>query len=181
MTGENLLGVPPTLLNPEDGVAEALSVDPDKMLPSREELEAHVRRFPTSSLLWALLAERAFDEGQVIPSYAFARVGYHRGLDALRKGGWRGQGPIPWSHEPNRGVLRSLYALRRAAEAIDEIDEVTRLTDFLTNSDPTAIEAIETAQFHASQRAAAAESASPEVDAPESSTASTPETSTEGL
>ncbi|QWT24781.1 DUF3151 domain-containing protein [Subtercola sp. PAMC28395] len=191
MTGENLLGVPPTLLDPEDGVAEALSVDPDETLPSRDELEAHVRRFPTSSLLWALLAERAFDEGQVIPSYAFARVGYHRGLDALRKGGWRGHGPIPWSHEPNRGVLRSLYALRRAAEAIDEVDEVTRLTEFLTNSDPTAIEAIETAQFHASQRAAAAETASHETGAPEGSApdadtletseASTPETSTEGL
>ncbi|MEF2976998.1 DUF3151 domain-containing protein [Subtercola sp. YIM 133946] len=150
MTGENLLGVPPTLLNPDDDVVEALG---DRPL-SREELEAVVRRFPTSSLVWALLSDRAFESGEVIASYAFARVGYHRGLDALRKGGWRGQGPVPWSHEPNRGVLRSLYALRRAAEVIGEDDEVTRLSDFLEMSDPSAAEAIETANFRAAQAAA---------------------------
>lgn len=178
--------MPPTLLNPEDGVAEALTVDPDEVLPCREELEAHVKRFPTSSLLWALLAERAFEEGQIIPSYAFARVGYHRGLDALRKGGWRGQGPIPWSHEPNRGVLRSLYALRRAAEVIGETDEVTRLTEFLQNSDATAIHAIETAQYQAAQHQAATtrpEARAGEASAPVTSArvTSAPSTNTEGL
>ncbi|MCU1480393.1 MAG: hypothetical protein JWQ19_1179 [Subtercola sp.] len=165
MTGENLLGVPPTLLNPEDGVAEALAAEPlgaDSLgaeplgadsNSARERLEVIVRSFPTSSLVWALLSDEAFAAGQVIPSYAYARVGYHRGLDALRKGGWRGQGPVPWSHEPNRGVLRSLYALRRAAEAIGEADEVTRLGDFLQMSDPGAVAAIE-AETHAAPRAA---------------------------
>ncbi|UFS58894.1 DUF3151 domain-containing protein [Subtercola endophyticus] len=144
MTGENLLGVPPTLLNPDDGVAEALAAEPaGDGSNSRQRLEVIIRSFPTSSLVWALLSDEAFAAGEVIPSYAYARVGYHRGLDALRKGGWRGQGPVPWSHKPNRGVLRSLYALRRAAEAIGEADEVTRLTDFLQMSDPGAVAAIE--------------------------------------
>ncbi|PPF79894.1 DUF3151 domain-containing protein [Subtercola sp. Z020] len=140
MTGENLLGIPPTLLN-ADGVGEALAAS--ATAPSAAELEALARQHPTSSLAWALLSDSAFDAGQILPSYAYARVGYHRGLDALRKGGWRGQGPVPWSHEPNRGVLRSLYALRRAAEAIGEQDEVVRLTEFLTGADPQAAPAIE--------------------------------------
>ncbi|MEA9987262.1 MULTISPECIES: DUF3151 domain-containing protein [Subtercola] len=149
MTGENLLGVPPTLLNPEPGSIEVLSSHPDGSSPSQVELELLVQRFPTSSLVWALLSDRAFEAGQIIPSYAFARVGYHRGLDALRKGGWRGQGPVPWSHEPNRGVLRALYALRRAAEQIGETDEVTRLTEFLIGADATVIQTIETAHYRA--------------------------------
>ena len=43
--------------------------------------------------------------------YAYARTGYHRGLDQLRRSGWKGAGPVPWSHEPNRGFLRALAAL----------------------------------------------------------------------
>jgi hypothetical protein len=89
------------------------------------------------------MSNDAWDEGRVVESYAFARVGYHRGLDALRKAGWRGQGPVPFSHEPNRGFLRSLYALRRAAAAIGEVDEVDRIGTFLRDSDSSAVEAIE--------------------------------------
>ena len=77
-------------------------------------------RVPTSSAAWAALADRAFAAGNVVESYAYARVGYHRGLDALRRAGWKGHGPIPWAHEPNRGFLRSLHALGRAAAAIGE-------------------------------------------------------------
>ena len=70
-------------------------------------------------------------------SYAYARTGYHRGLDALRRAGWRGQGPVPWEHEPNRGFLRALAALARAANAIDETEEVHRCTEFLRASSAT--------------------------------------------
>lgn len=135
MIGENLLGPEPTLLAEEPDVAAALAAGD---LP--EDL---ARKFPASPLAWALLAEEAADEGREIEAYAFARVGYHRGLDSLRKSGWRGAGPVPWSHEPNRGVLRALYALRRGAAAIGETDEVDRLTEFLNGADPEAIAAIE--------------------------------------
>jgi hypothetical protein len=50
---------------------------------------------------------------------------------------------VPWSHEPNRGVLRSLWALRRGAAAIGEADEVERLTTFLDDADPAAAPALE--------------------------------------
>lgn len=132
--GENLLGPEPTCLA-EDPAAALLSQGLDAATVVREH--------PASPLAWATLADLADAEGREVEAYAFARVGYHRGLDALRKSGWRGAGPVPWSHEPNRGVLRALYALRRAAERIGEHDEVERLTEFLQGADPAAILAIE--------------------------------------
>ena len=135
MIGENLLGPEPTLLAPETAVAEALAAG--------LEPEAVVRAHPESPLAWVELSDAAAAEGREIEAYAFARVGYHRGLDSLRKSGWRGAGPVPWSHEPNRGVLRALYALRRGAVAIGEQGEVERLTEFLNGADPQAIAAIE--------------------------------------
>lgn len=135
MIGKNLLGPEPTLLAPETEVAAALAAG--------DGPEAVVRAHQESPLAWVELADAANAEGREIEAYAFARVGYHRGLDRLRKSGWRGAGPVPWSHEPNRGVLRALYALRRGAQQIGEQGEVERLTDFLTDADPEAIAAIE--------------------------------------
>lgn len=132
----NLLGPEPTLLPEEPDVLQSIA---DEDFDASDVAMAH----PTSSLAWALLADEAFGEGKTLESYAFARVGYHRGLDSLRRSGWKGHGPIPWSHEPNRGVLRALYALQRAADAIGEEDEVERLSKFLSDSDPTATAAIE--------------------------------------
>ena len=105
---KNLLGPEPTYLPEETDVVARLAAGDEAV-----DLAA---KFPTSSQIWAILADEAFAEGQTIESYAYARVGYHRGLDALRRAGWRGAGPIPWEHEPNRGFLRSLYALGRSEE-----------------------------------------------------------------
>ncbi len=95
---------------------------------------------PSSSLLWAELAEGALGvdslEGN-LAAYAYARTGYHRGLDALRRAGWRGAGPIPWEHEPNRGFLRALWALATAARRIGETDEYERCAQFLRDSSAT--------------------------------------------
>jgi hypothetical protein len=99
-------------------------------------------RFPAYSAAWAGLAERAFAKGEVIASYAYARTGYHRGLDHLRRAGWKGHGPIPWEHEPNRGFLRSLHALGRAAAAIGEDDEAERCKTFLRDSSEEAAAAL---------------------------------------
>ena len=122
----NLLGIPETRLA-VDPAAEKLGsgVDPVQVAAA----------YPASSLAWAVLAEDAFaDGGRDVEAYAYARTGYHRALDALRKSGWRGQGPVPWSHEPNRGFLRALAALARAARAIGESDEEARCTQFLRDS-----------------------------------------------
>ena len=86
---------------------------------------------PASSLAWAQLAEQALGSGDDVTAYAFARTGYHRGLDALRRAGWRGKGPIPWEHEPNQGFLRALWALASAAYRIGEQAEYERCVLFL--------------------------------------------------
>ncbi|WP_029138542.1 DUF3151 domain-containing protein [Nakamurella lactea] len=123
----NLLGPDPVLL-PEDPVAAALAAG--------ESAESLARRNPTSSLAWAVLAETALDAGDDVAGYAYARVGYHRGLDLLRRNGWKGAGPVPYAHEPNRGFLRSLAALGQAASEFGESDEVARVRAFLLDADP---------------------------------------------
>jgi Protein of unknown function (DUF3151) len=134
MTGFGNLLAPPTKLPDDPAVAHlAGGADPTDV----------ARRHPTSSAAWAALAERALAEGHDIEGYAYARTGYHRGLDALRRAGWKGQGPIPWSHEPNRGFLRCLHALARAAASIGEEDEADRCAQFLADSDPEAVIALE--------------------------------------
>jgi len=93
---------------------------------------------PARSLPWAVLAEQALDAGEPVQAYAYARVGYHRGLDALRAAGWRGSGPVLWSHEPNRGFLRAVGALGKAAAAIGEDAERRRCATLLNDCDPEA-------------------------------------------
>jgi hypothetical protein len=129
----NLLGPEPTLL-PVDPAAAELDggAEPAKVAATH----------PTSSLAWAVLAERALADGETITAYAFARTGYHRGLDQLRRSGWKGFGPVPWSHTPNQGFLRALGALQKAAAAIDETDEAERCRVFLFDSDPAAAAAL---------------------------------------
>jgi len=133
--GKDLLGGPvPTLLPDEAAPRELLTSGTDPA----EVAAAH----PTSSAAWAALADAAYGRGAVIESYAYARTGYHRGLDALRRNGWKGYGPVPWSHTPNQGVLRSVHALGRAAGAIGERAEQQRLQQLLTESDPAAAAAL---------------------------------------
>ena len=132
---ENLLGGPPPTFLPDDP-------DPRVDLERGADPAEVAARYPQSSLAWAVLADQAWAEQRVIESYAFARVGYHRGLDALRRNGWKGHGPVPWSHDANRGFLRCLYALHRAAAAIGEADEAERCATFLNDCDPAAAEAL---------------------------------------
>jgi hypothetical protein len=88
---------------------------------------------PREVEVWARLAEVGRDP---IETYAYARVGYHRGLDQLRAAGWRGTGYVRARHADNRGFLRALDALQRAAAAIGEQDEAERCALFLRQLDP---------------------------------------------
>src|SRR5690242_6259897 len=128
----NLLA-PPTKL-PEDPATTLLDAGDDPVSVAA----AH----PASSAAWAALAEAALNGQRPVEAYAYARTGYHRGLDALRRAGWKGQGPIPWEHPPNRGFLRALHALAGAAAAIGEQDEAARCTQLLNDSDPAAAAAL---------------------------------------
>jgi hypothetical protein len=125
----NLLGEPPATLLPVDVGTALLAAGTDPA----EVAAAH----PTSSAAWAALAESALEGGRTIEAYAYARTGYHRGLDALRRNGWKGFGPVPFSHEPNRGFLRCVTVLAKAAGAIGEVDEEARCLQLLADSDPS--------------------------------------------
>jgi hypothetical protein len=125
---ENLLAAPTRL--PEDPAVAQLAAGDDPALVAATH--------PTSSAAWAALAEGALADGRTVEAYAYARTGYHRGLDALRRNGWKGYGPVPWEHEPNRGFLRCLATLALSARAIGEDDEWQRCSEFLRDSSPAA-------------------------------------------
>jgi hypothetical protein len=128
-------------------------------LPINEPLETHIEepagslealatgdaadvaaRYPGCLTAWASLGEDALSAGRNVEAYAYFRVGYHRGLDRIRKSGWRGAGWVPWKDAGNRGFLRSLRGLSAAAAAIGERDEAERCASFLGQIAPDAPE-----------------------------------------
>jgi hypothetical protein len=145
---QNLLPGPDPVLLPDDNADARVRAALDA---GRSSADA-VRADPDSSLGWAMLAESALAraggpggsasdrDDDALVAYAFARTGYHRGLDALRRAGWRGQGPVPSDHVPNRGVLRAILALADAADLIDETAEGERCRQFLADSGTSADE-----------------------------------------
>ncbi|GAB3853866.1 DUF3151 domain-containing protein [Nocardioides maradonensis] len=131
MTGIDLMAGPPPTHLPEDPAAAVLAHATDAA--------AVVRQFPASPVAWAALASQAaVQHADPVTVYAYARVGYHRSLDVLRRNGWKGHGPVPWEHAPNRGFLTCLAMLAKAARAIGEDDEWERCSTFLRESSQTA-------------------------------------------
>jgi hypothetical protein len=130
----DLLGPDPILLPADSDAEAALLANANPTIVAA----AH----PSASVAWAALAEDALAEDKAITAYAYARTGYHRGLDQLRRNGWKGFGPVPYSHEPNRGFLRCVAALARAADVIGESDEQARCLDLLDDCDPAARSAL---------------------------------------
>ena len=127
---------PPATLLPADAAADKdfeVAAEAGTVAAYKTVAAAH----PAFSAAWAALAADALAAGEPVTAYAYARTGYHRGLDALRRNGWKGHGPVPWSHEPNRGFLRCVTVLAKAAEAIGEHDEQARCTQLLRDCDPS--------------------------------------------
>jgi hypothetical protein len=137
MSFQDLMAGPPPTHLPEDPAATALA-------DGAADVAGVVRGHPESPLAWATLAEQALADAAVndVTAYAYARVGYHRSLDLLRRNGWKGHGPVPWEHEPNRGFLRALAALAVAADRIGETPEAERCREFLRDSSQTAHDAL---------------------------------------
>jgi hypothetical protein len=128
-------GLPETILDDPPRVARerlesALLRPPGQR---REAVSDVVRSFPWWSESWAELGDLARDD---VEAYGCYRVGYHRGLDALRKSGWRGSGYVRWREPSNRGFLRCVEGLRSAAASIGETDEEERCAIFLRQLDP---------------------------------------------
>ncbi len=131
----DLMAGPPATLLPEDPAAAELA--------GGTSPEVVARNRPESPFAWAALAEAARDGGaDEMTVYAFARVGYHRSLDMLRRNGWKGHGPVPWEHEPNRGFLRCLATLAVSARTIGEEAEWERCSQFLYDSSEAAYDAL---------------------------------------
>lgn len=132
----SIAGAPPeTVLEPAPAGARrrleaALAEPPDRR---REAVADVAAALPRWSAAWAALGELARDD---VEAYAYFRVGYHRGLDALRAAGWHGTGHVRFDHESNRGFLQCLEGLRQAAASIGEQDEQDRCAAFLRQLDP---------------------------------------------
>ena len=129
-------GLPSTVLPPADPDAQAelgarpwRSTRPGDAMPSPPS----PARYPRYLDAWAELGDLGRDD---VERYAYYRVGYHRGLDALRANGWRGSGYVRWSEPTNHGFLRALAGLGDMAAAIGEHDEAERVATFLAQLDP---------------------------------------------
>jgi hypothetical protein len=128
-------GLPSTVLPEADApvrhaLAQALAAPPERR---RDAVAAVVADHPRVLDAWAALGDVGRDP---VERYAAYRVGYHRGLDALRANGWRGSGYVRWSSASNHGFLRSLLGLQRMAAAIGETDEAERCALFLAQPAP---------------------------------------------
>ena len=124
-------GLPETVLVPEPADA----TDRLTTATTRDEVAAVVADHPRSLHGWARLGQLTEADDR-IGAYAFYRVGYHRGLDALRAAGWRGSGYVRARHPENQGFLAALDGLGRMAAAIGEDDEAARCAEFLQMLDP---------------------------------------------
>lgn len=131
MSHVDLMAGPPATHLPEDPAAAALAAGTSPVDVVRDQ--------PSSPFAWAALAQEAREsDADVVTVYAYSRVGYHRSLDMLRRNGWKGHGPVPWEHEPNRGFLRCLALLALTAREIGETPEWERCSEFLRDSSATA-------------------------------------------
>lgn len=133
-------GLPTTVLPaPDDALADRLTAAlaaPET--ERRDAVAAVVASAPRFLDGWAALGDLGRD---AIERYAAYRVGYHRGLDALRANGWRGSGYVRWAEPTNRGFLRCLRGLGHVAGEIGELDEAERCRTFLLQLDPSGIPA----------------------------------------
>ena len=131
-------GLPTTVLPAPDPelsqrLAEALQLPLAERRAAVAEVAASSPRFLDA---WAALGDLGRD---TIERYAAYRVGYHRGLDALRANGWRGSGYVRWAEPTNQGFLRSLRGLGEMAAEIGETDEAERCETFLLQLDPSGV------------------------------------------
>ena len=129
-------GLPETVLPPEP---EEVTAGLESAMTQPGERRRHavadvVRAHPKSLAAWATLGSLARDD---VEAYAYYRVGYHRGLDALRGSGWKGSGMVRWSHQENHPFLRCLDGLRSSAGSIGEQGEEERCALFLRQLDPS--------------------------------------------
>ncbi len=131
-------GLPSTVLPPADPtqrheLLQAIAAADDVRHARVSDV---VALYPRYLEAWATIGDLGRNP---IERYAAYRVGYHRGLDALRANGWRGSGYVRWAEPTNRGFLRALRGLGQMAALIGEVDEAERIALFMAQLDPGGI------------------------------------------
>ncbi len=129
-------GPPETILPPEDPKISNLleaAIGTEDTHKRRGALNQVAEMYPTSISVWKTIATYGRD---TMESYAAYRVGYHRGLDALRKNGWRGSGYVRWAHPSNQAFLECLSGLQIVSERIEDFEESERCKLFLLQLEP---------------------------------------------
>lgn len=131
-------GPPETVLptGPQSAV-DALAAAGEDRVAVAEVVAAHPRFLAGWARMGSIAEASADDAAGSVEAYAYYRIGYHRGLDALRQNGWRGSGFVRWEHQTNRGFLRALAGLQATAAEIGEHDEDERCALFLRQLDPS--------------------------------------------
>ena len=134
----NLSGVGPADMCLPEVALQLISALDDALKQNDRDRRAAVVQVvasnPTYLEGWAWLGALGRD---TMDSYMAYRVGYHRGLDALRGNGWKGSGYVRWSHIPNRGFLKCLDGLAKTSRLIGDGAEADRCEQFLLQLDPS--------------------------------------------
>ena len=127
-------GPPTTVLDPEPAEAitalDAALAEPDA--DRRAAVASVAARWPRCLVAWASLGDLGRDE---VESYAYYRVGYHRGLDRLRANGGGEPGTSGGQARRTTGSCGRCRAWPTAA-TIGEDDEAERCAHFLAQCDP---------------------------------------------
>jgi hypothetical protein len=129
-------GLPSTVLPEPDAAFRHALAQAQQAADPRAAVAEVVAAHPRAMEGWAVLGSLGRD---TIERYASYRVGYHRGLDALRANGWRGSGYVRWAAPGNQGFLRCLLGLAVMADTIGETDEAARCQQFLMQLDPSGV------------------------------------------
>ena len=90
---------------------------------------------PTSSLVWAVLAEQALDAGNDVAAYAFARTDTTAVWTDFAATDGRAPFPFRGRTSPIRVSCGALSALGQAAVLFEEEDEVARFRALLLDAD----------------------------------------------
>jgi len=128
--------IPETRLPSEDPTLEQEmnKVRGNESADKRSTLLILASKNPESIGIWCVLG---ISSSEMMESYSYFRVAYHRGLDSLRKNGWRGSGFVRWEHESNRYFLFALNQLAEISREIGDHAEAERCSLFLRQLEPS--------------------------------------------
>ena len=128
--------IPETRLPSEDPTLEQEmnKVRGNESADKRSALLILASKNPESIGIWCVLG---ISSSEMMESYSYFRVAYHRGLDSLRKNGWRGSGFVRWEHESNRYFLFALNQLAEISREIGDHAEAERCNLFLRQLEPS--------------------------------------------